>query len=131
MIVGGVGNIAAGIQGLSQALTTGSGGSGKAEVRRLRPEAKYLSGKKHGVRWTEGPAMAKSRGIPQGQWGSIKDLEYAAEKASGLKSGEGGWFNLPQGHSSVVHRPDGATVPATRFWVFNNGTGTFHGYPAE
>jgi hypothetical protein len=61
----------------------------------------------------------------------VKDLEYATEKAQTLKPGESGWFELPEGHTSVVHRPDGTTVPATRFWVENNGTGTWHGYPAE
>ena len=97
----------------------------------LRPEEKYLKGKKHGLEWAEGPAFAKSTGIPQGQWGSISDLEYAGMQASTLEPGEGGWFDLPEGHSSVVHRPDGTTVPARRIWVRNNGNGTFHGYPAE
>jgi hypothetical protein len=96
-----------------------------------RPEAKYLGSGKHGVRWKEGPATAKSLGKPQGQWGSKADLDYAAEKAGSLKPGEGQWFDLPEGHSSVVHMPDGTSVPANRFWVRNNGTGTFHGYPAE
>ncbi|MEL7236362.1 MAG: hypothetical protein AAGK74_17805, partial [Chloroflexota bacterium] len=31
----------------------------------LRPEAKYTKGKKHGIKWTEGPAEAKKTGIPQ------------------------------------------------------------------
>ncbi len=97
----------------------------------LRPEAKYLKGKKHGVKWTEGPATAKKTGIPQGQWGSKADLDFAGEKASTLDPGEGDWFELPKGHSSVVHRTDGTTVPANRIWVRNNGSGTFHGYPAE
>jgi len=97
----------------------------------LKPEAKYLGSKKHGIGWKEGPATAKSTGIPQGQWGSKGDLNYAGQQAATLKPGEGGWFSLPPGHGSVVHRPDGTTVPASQFWVRNNGTGTFHGYPAE
>ncbi len=96
-----------------------------------RPEAKYLGTGKHGLGWTEGSATARSLGKPQGQWGSKSDLDYAAEKAGSLKPGEGQWFDLPEGHSSVVHRPDGTSVPARRFWVRNNGTGTFHAYPAE
>jgi hypothetical protein len=95
-----------------------------------RPEAKYEGSGKHGVNWKEGPATSKSTGKSQGQW-SQKDLEYAATKAGTLKAGEGAWFDLPEGSTSVVHRPDGTTAPATRFWVRNNGTGTFHGYPAE
>ncbi|WP_127533294.1 polymorphic toxin-type HINT domain-containing protein [Paenibacillus kobensis] len=95
----------------------------------LRPEAKYLKGGKHGVNWTEGSALAKSSGIAQGQW-SKADLEYAGAKASTLEKGQGAWFDLPPGSTSVVHMPDGTTVPATRMWVRNNGTGTFHGYPA-
>jgi hypothetical protein len=105
---------------------------GAAQVTKgLRPEAKYLKGKKHGIKWTEGPATAKKTGTPQGQWGSKSDLDFAGEKASTLEPGKGGWFDLPKGSNSVVHRPDGTTVPATRIWVRNNGSGTFHGYPAE
>ncbi len=95
----------------------------------LRPEAKYLKTGKHGVNWKEGPATAKSTGIPQGQW-SKADLEYAATKASTLEKGQGAWFGFPSGSTSVVHMPNGTTVQATKIWVRNNGTGTFHGYPA-
>ncbi|MEO7594938.1 MAG: RHS repeat-associated core domain-containing protein, partial [Byssovorax sp.] len=95
----------------------------------LKPEAKYLRGGKHGIAWKEGPVLAKDGG-PQGQWGSAADLAYAGVKAAMLKPGEGSSFPLPKGHTSVVHRSDG-TVPANNFWVRNNGTGTFHGYPTE
>jgi hypothetical protein len=97
----------------------------------LRPESKYTGSKKHGVEWNEGIATAKKTGKPQGQWGSTADLEYAGKKAATLKPGEGGWFQFEKGHSSVVHRADGTTVNASKFWVRNNGSGTFHGYPAE
>jgi RHS repeat-associated protein len=121
--VGSLANAAAGVRGLSQALLSTGGG--------LRPEKKYTSSGKHGLKWSEGPAEARSSNVSQGQWGSAQDLEYAGQKASELKPGEGDWFQLPEGHTSVVHRPDGTTVRATRFWVRNNGTGTLHGYPAE
>jgi hypothetical protein len=75
--------------------------------------------------------MASKEGIPQGRWGSVADLDYAGQQAGKLKPGEGAWFDFQPGHSSVVYRPNGTTVSATRFWVRNNGTGTFHGYPAE
>ena len=39
------------------------------------------------------------------------------------------FFDLPSGSNSIVHLPDGTTVGATRIWVRNNGTGTFHGAP--
>jgi hypothetical protein len=107
------------------------GGAGIGAAKALRPEAKYLRGAKHGLQWTEGPAEALKTGKPQGQWGSKADLDFAAEKAAMLKTGEGGYFDLPPGSKSVVHRPDGTTVPATRIWVRNNGTGTFHGAPWE
>lgn len=94
----------------------------------LKPEAKYLKTGKHGINWKEGPALAK-KGTPQGQWGSKADLDFAGSKASTLKAGEGGYFELPSGHTSKVHMPDGTTMPATHIWVRNNGTGTFHGYP--
>lgn len=94
----------------------------------LKPEAKYLKTGKHGINWKEGPALAK-KGTPQGQWGSKADLDFAGSKASTLKAGEVGYFELPSGHTSKVHMPDGTTMPATHIWVRNNGTGTFHGYP--
>ncbi|ALS37732.1 hypothetical protein ABID30_001723 [Enterococcus rotai] len=96
----------------------------------IKPEAKYKGSKKHGVNWKEGPATAKSEGTPQGQW-SNKDLDYASELAKKLGARESGYFDLPPGSSSVVHKPDGSTVPAKRIWIRNNGTGTFHGYPSE
>ncbi|MGB0356672.1 MAG: hypothetical protein ACPGC9_00340, partial [Cytophagales bacterium] len=95
----------------------------------LRPEAKYLGSKKHGIHWKEGLAEAKNQGRPQGQWGSQKDLDFAAHKASNLPPKKFEIFKLPPDHTSSVHFPDGKTVKATHINVSNNGTGTFHGYP--
>ncbi len=94
----------------------------------LKPEAKYLGSKKHGVNWKEGAATAKSLNSPEGQW-SKADLDFAAKKAATLKPGETGTFELPAGSTSKVYMPDGSVVPATHIWIRNNGTGTFHGYP--
>jgi hypothetical protein len=105
-------------------------GAVKGNSGGLKPEGKYLRGGKHGVTWKEGLVYAKDNG-PQGQWGSAADLAYAGVKAATLKPGEGRIFPMPEGHTSVVHRSDGTTVPANSFWVRNNGTGTFHGYPRE
>lgn len=96
---------------------------------KLKPEGKYTGSGKHGVNWKEGAATAKSTGKPQGQWGSLDDLAFAGEKAATLKPRAGDYFELPAGHTSKVHLPDGTTVNATHIWVRNNGTGTFHGYP--
>lgn len=96
----------------------------------LRPEKGYEGTGKHGINWKEGKAEAKKTGIPQGQWGSQEDLDYAGQKASSLKPREGAEFELPADTKSVVHMPDGNTKKATHMWVRNNGNGkTFHGYP--
>ncbi len=74
------------------------------------------------------------------EWFEIYELATAsAERCLTLRSqrmqrralgpGQWGYFDLPAGSQSVVHLPDGTTVQATRFWVRNNGTGTWHGYP--
>jgi RHS repeat-associated protein len=128
LVIGGAANVAAGARGLAQALM--SGGSGSTEPQKLRPEANLTGSGKHGVKWKEALARASKEQAPQGQW-SAKDLEYATEKVSGLGPREKGWFDLPSDSTSVVVRPDGTTVRATRFWARNNGTGTWHGYPAE
>ncbi|HZN96442.1 MAG TPA: hypothetical protein VFB61_01770 [Gemmatimonadales bacterium] len=108
----------------------GTSGTGQVAPS-LEPEKGYLGHKKHGIRWTEGAAEAKKTGIPQGQWGSVSDLEFAGQKAATLPPRQGGYFELPAGHSSTVWRPDGTQVRASRIWVRNNGGGTFHGYPLE
>jgi RHS repeat-associated protein len=101
-----------------------------AENGALRPEGGYLRGKKHGLTWGEGAATAKSTGKAQGQWGSAADLDFAGNMAGSLAPGQSGWFPAPPGTTSKVFLPDGSVVPATRIWVRNNGSGTFHGYPA-
>ncbi|UKB85049.1 RHS repeat-associated core domain-containing protein [Chryseobacterium sp. MEBOG06] len=96
----------------------------------LRPEKGYEGTGKHGLKWKEGGAEAKKTLIPQGQWGSKEDLDYAGQKASELKPREGAEFELPIDTKSVVHMPDGSTKKATHMWLRNNGNGkTFHGYP--
>jgi len=49
--------------------------------------------------------------------------------ANSPKPGESAYFNLPANSNSIVHMPDGTTIPATKIWIRNNGTGTWHGYP--
>ncbi len=105
---------------------------GRQAIRRgerAAPERGYTGDGKHGANWTGGPELARETGIPQGQW-SAADLDFASEVASGLRPRESMWVDLPSGSTSVVHTPGGRTVPANRMWIRNNGTGTFHGYPA-
>ena len=80
------------------------------------------------MNWTEGPARAIKEGKPQGQW-AASDLDYATEMAGTLKPKESAIFDLPEGAQSVVYMPDGTVQQATRMWIRNNGTGTWHGYP--
>ena len=80
------------------------------------------------ARWKEGPARAKATGNPQGQWAK-SDLDFATEKANSLGPGESGYFNFPENSESIVHLPDGTIQKATKIWIRNNGTGTWHGYP--
>jgi hypothetical protein len=97
----------------------------------LKPEGIYLGSKKHGIHWTEGAALARSTQTPQGQWGSLADLEFAGQKAATLAPRQGAYFDLQPGHSCIVWHPDGTRGAASRIWVRNNGNGTFHGYPLE
>ncbi len=94
----------------------------------MKAEKALLGSKKHGINWKEGPARARKTGKPQGQFGSEADVNFAVDKAGGLKPGESGVFDLPSGHSSVVHLPDGSTVGATQVWVRRNASGTVHAY---
>ena len=119
----------AALSGQTVQMAAANAGGNAPNNASLRPEKIYTGSKKHGIKWTEGPATAKSLGKPQGQW-SQADLDYAGQMASTLKPGEGATFALPEGSTSVVHLPDGSTVPATHIWVRNNGAGTFYGYPS-
>ncbi len=58
----------------------------------VRAEQTYMGAKKHGLDWTEGAAEAK-KGKPQGQWGSVEDLDWASARAATLKPGEGRLFS--------------------------------------
>jgi len=106
------------------------GGKSSSGNNSIKPEAALTGSKKHGVNWNEGTARAKSTGKPQGRWAQ-SDLQYATEKANTLKAGESSYFDLPKGSQSVVYMPDGTVQPASRMWIRNNGTGTWHGYPMQ
>ena len=98
----------------------------------LRPQKGYLGSTKHGLKWNEGAATAKTLNTAQGKWGSLADLEYAADKAATLEPGKGAFFPAPPGSQNVVYpKGGGAPIPASRIWVRNNGNGTFHGAPWE
>ncbi len=98
-------------------------------VKKIVPERGYLGSKKHGIEWKEGAATANNLQKPQGQW-TKKSLDFATEKAQTLPvDSKGAYFDLPPGTGAKIYMPDGTVVDATRIWIRNNGTGTFHGYP--
>ncbi|WP_228055720.1 putative Ig domain-containing protein [Lusitaniella coriacea] len=92
-------------------------------------ERALLGSRKHGLNWTEGPARAKKEGIPQGQFRSKEDIDFAVDKARGLGKGNQDIFDLPANNSSIVHMPDGTTVPATKVFVKVYPSGKVHAYP--
>ncbi|MDF2872340.1 MAG: hypothetical protein K0R05_3915, partial [Anaerocolumna sp.] len=123
-----VGNKIVDVWGGLTSKISGKKASDKGEGKSVKPEAKVKGSGKHGVKWKEGAAREKDTGKPQGQWAE-EDLDIATEAANTLKPGESGVFKLPKGSKSIIHNPNGTTQPATKFWVRNNGTGTWHGYP--
>jgi RHS repeat-associated protein len=123
-----VGNKIVDVWGGLTSKISGKKASDKGEGKSVKPEAKVKGSGKHGVKWKEGAARAKDTGKPQGQWAE-EDLDIATEAANTLKPGESGVFKLPKGSKSIIHNPNGTTQPATKFWIRNNGTGTWHGYP--
>ncbi|MBY7314077.1 RHS repeat-associated core domain-containing protein, partial [Escherichia coli] len=104
----------------------------------LKPENGYLRGKAHGIKWTQNDALKRAEDqarktgrapLPQGKWGSKRDLKYAGEKAATLQPGEMKDFPINSDHSSVVFNPDGTIDIPDKIRVRNNGDGTFHGFP--
>jgi len=93
------------------------------------PEAGLLGGGKHGLSWTEGPARAKDTGNPQGKFGSVADVNYAAQQASTLGPRKDGTFPLPAGHSCIMYMPDGSTGKPTQVFVKVYESGKVHAYP--
>ena len=102
---------------------------GPALWPKIRPEGKLSRGGKHGVKWTQARARVNTTGNPQGQW-TPASLQYANEFAKTVPPGKDGeYFDLPTSLGARVHMPGGGDIPASRMWIRNNGTGTWHGYP--
>ncbi|WP_170234731.1 SpvB/TcaC N-terminal domain-containing protein [Chryseobacterium hagamense] len=108
----------------------------------IRPEKGYEGTSKHGIGWKEGAAEARATGIPQGQWGSKEDLDYATEKAKTLepgakqkngtyKKGQFKDFPINEGNTSIIHNPDGTKSKPDKVRLRDNGTGTWHGFPID
>ena len=97
----------------------------------LRPERGLLGRRKHGIHWTEGRARANATGIPQGQFGSREDVDWAVDRARTLEPGESAFFELPESHRNIVWMPGMEDpVRATGVWVRHNSNGvTVHTYP--
>jgi len=93
------------------------------------PEANLLGSGKHGLDWTEGRSRAKDSGNPQGQFGSIADVNFAVERASELGPNKNGTFPLPPGHTCRVYKVDGTVEAATEVFVKVYEDGKVHAYP--
>ena len=123
LVVGGAGNIAAGIRGLTQSMmSNGSGSSDSQPAATLKwgnPTSKPTYGhtfEKHGAGAKNSAALlGRARGPkggPQGQWLDNKAVaKWLAEQRPGIS--EPKTIPLPQGMGQVI-RPDGSIVPATR-----------------
>jgi hypothetical protein len=122
----GMGSMGQAVEALQNALAKGTGGGSGPPIR---GEAGLYGSKKHGVGWKEGPALAKARGAPVGQFGSVADVDFAVELGRKLGPGGEGIYNLPPGSSSIVHMPNGTTVSATRVFVMVRESGVVHAYP--
>lgn len=68
----------------------------EAVVAPLRPEAKYVGSKKHGIKWTEGSQLAVDSRVAQGQWGSKAYLDYVGAKAATLAPRQSGGGFAPE-----------------------------------
>ncbi|MGB0384887.1 MAG: hypothetical protein ACPGWR_08705 [Ardenticatenaceae bacterium] len=101
----------------------------KKAPKKIFAERKLLRSGKHGLKWQEGPARAKKTGKPQGQFGSKSDIDFAVQKGREIGPGKTDIFDLPKGHSSFVHIPDGNVVPAKKVFVKVYPSGKVHAYP--
>ena len=113
---------------VGQRLQDGLEWHGEDDVGGVYLGGDYGGGGGASTRWTRtawlAPHLDPGTGS-QGQW-AADDLSIATDAAATLAPRQHAVFDLPPGSSSVVHMPDGSTVVATRFWVRNNGSGTWH-----
>jgi hypothetical protein len=131
LVVGGAGNIAAGIRGL---MTTGSGNSDRPVTT---PTANWKSVKTfqhtflkhgHGAKITRSLAdTARSTGKPQGQW---LNNQAAADLLQSHRAGLNGPtpVNIPQGLGQVI-MPDGSIVAATKAMLVPGPNGYITAFP--
>jgi hypothetical protein len=101
---------------------------------RFRPEPDLLASGRHGLGWTDEDAIARAKdtGNPQGRFGGLEDIQFAAEQAAQL--GPGGesvapYIKLPANTRSVVFLSNGGQRPATHLYVKVRSNGSFHAYP--
>ncbi|KIZ15418.1 hypothetical protein SNA_28100 [Streptomyces natalensis ATCC 27448] len=101
--------------------------------KKYKPEQDLLSGKKHGIDWTEGPARLEKEGKPQGQFGSPADVHFATEKGAELGPRNQGIFKLPEGNTCIQYELDdtGAVqiVKPDSIFVKVYPNGKIHAYP--
>jgi hypothetical protein len=94
-------------------------------------ERGLMGSSKHGVKWTEGAARAKSTGISQGQFGSKADVDWVVHQSHRVAPGSNATVPLPAGHTSYVHLPGGGTAPANQAFIKVYPSGKVHAYPLQ
>jgi len=100
--------------------------------KRYFPEAKLLGSAKHGVEWREGAATARSLGIPQGQFGSAVDVDFAVKEGARLGltgAANGASVSLPTDSTCFTWNVDGTTSRVTQLFIKVYPSGKVHGYP--
>jgi hypothetical protein len=101
---------------------------------RYRPEPDLLGEGAHGVGWKDSDAVARAKrtGDPQGKFGGLEDVQYAAEQAAQIGAGNetpAPYIPLPANTRSVVFHPNGTQTKATRLYIKVRQNGSFHAYP--
>ncbi len=105
-------------------------------LKPLKPEAAYLRGQEHGIKWQKSDAIRRGNNQkppkPQGKWGNKKDLEYAGKIAATFKDYKMHDVPIHSDHSCVVFNLDGSeSIPDRMRIRRNDDNKTFHGFPID
>jgi hypothetical protein len=136
LVVGGAGNIAAGIRGLTQSLSKVSGTSGTQELKWGNPKSTPTYGHtfaEHGAGAKRTAGLlgeARGTGKPQGQWlNNQRAADFLAQQRPTITQPT--TVSIPSGLGQVI-RPDGSIVPATRAILVPSPNGGFRtAFPVE
>jgi hypothetical protein len=137
LVVGGAGNIAAGLRGLTQSMMSkGPGTLGTQELKWGNPKSTPTYGhtfSEHGAgaKRTAG-LLGEARGTqkPQGQWlNNQRAADFLAQQRPTINQPT--TVSIPSGLGQVI-RPDGSIVPATRAMLVPSPNGGFRtAFPVE